>query len=96
MSDIEELAKRIADQVRPAVPINVALWDAADIAGYLRRSTAVVREHVVCLPDFPRPIRLPGRGGVGKSHPLWKAVEVIEWAESHHESMARGRPRKTG
>lgn len=96
MSELEQLAKRIADQVRPAVPIDVALWDASDIAGYLRRSASVVREHIACLPGFPKPIRLPARGGTGRGHPLWKAKEVIAWAESYSEEKAVGRPRKAG
>lgn len=95
MSELEALAKKIADQVRPAVPIDVALWDTSDIAGYLRRSTSVVREHIVCLPTFPRPIRIPGRGD-GRGQPLWKAKEVIAWTEAHRDEAARGRPRKAG
>lgn len=91
---IDELAQEIANRVRPAVPIDVALWSTEDIAGYLRRSADVVRERIVCLPTFPKPIRLPAnRKGAKSSHPLWKASEVIAWTESHRE-QAVGRPRK--
>lgn len=99
MSDItiEELAKQIADHVRPAVPIEYALWDIADIAGYLRKSAQVVRERIACLPDFPKPIRTPARreGKITRGHPTYKAIEVIRWNEGHRE-QGEGRPRKAG
>jgi hypothetical protein len=65
---------------RDAVPIAVALWDTEEIAMYLRRSINRVRSDIVCLPTFPRPIRLPVHG---KSQALYKAREVVAWAESH-------------
>ena len=65
---------------RDAVPIAVALWDTEVIAMYLRRSINRVRSDIVSLPTFPRPIRLPVHG---KSQALYKAREVITWAESH-------------
>ena len=50
MSDfnIEDLARQIADYVRPAVPIEYAVWDVQDVAGYLRKSAQVVRP-IHCL-----------------------------------------------
>jgi len=36
-------------------------------------------------PGFPQAIYLPTRSGKGRSHPLWKAAEVIKWAEGHQE-----------
>ncbi len=98
MSDvnIEEFAKQIAGHVRPAVPIEHALWDTQDIAGYMRKSAQVVRERIACLPNFPQPIRVPSKRGdkMISGHPLWKAKEVIDWTESHREKI--GRPRKAG
>jgi hypothetical protein len=46
----------------------------------MRRSINRVRSDIVCLPSFPRPIRLPVHG---KSQALYKAREVIAWTESH-------------
>jgi hypothetical protein len=92
---IEELAKQIAEHVRPAVPIEHALWDVADIANYLRRSPATVRERIVCLPGFPKPFRTPTlrEGEQTRGHPTWKAMEVIEWNQQYRDN-AQGRPRK--
>lgn len=92
---LDDLARQIADRVRPAVPIEYAVWDVQDVAGYLRKSPQVVRERIVCIPDFPRPIRTPStRGGkISSGHPTWKAIEVIRWNEGHRD-MNPGRPRK--
>lgn len=56
---IERLAIAVAGHVRQSIPLNVALWDVELIAQYLVRSPQVVRERVVTLPDFPKPIRIP-------------------------------------
>lgn len=84
MSEIEEFARKIAEAVRPTLPVEIDLWDVKTIAAYLKRDTAVVRERIVCLPSFPAAIRLPNIKGQ-RMHPLWKASEVIAWAESHRE-----------
>jgi len=78
-----ETIDRLADAVLKRagqMPISVALWDTAAIGVYLGRSINRVRTDIVCLPTFPRPIRLPVPG---KSQALYKAREVIAWAESH-------------
>lgn len=94
---IEELAAQIAQQIRPTVPIEHALWDAGDIACYLRRSPAVVRERIACLPGFPKPYKLPAKreGRITQGHPVWQAIEVINWVKSHRDQVV-GRPRKAG
>lgn len=76
---IEQLAESVVERARQ-IPISVALWDTAAIGAYLSRSVNRVRTDIVCLPSFPRPIRLPVPG---KSQALYKAREVIAWAESH-------------
>jgi hypothetical protein len=49
---IARLAAELAKQLRPALPIEIDLWDIATIATYLKRSESVVRERMACLPDF--------------------------------------------
>lgn len=66
----------------PVVPLSDQLWGTTQIGAYLRRSTDNVRKEIVCLPSFPRPIRLPVHG---KAQALYKAREVIQWAESHQD-----------
>lgn len=90
MSEVE-LVEKIADAInklaRPAIPLAVDLWDIATIAQYLKREPQVVRERIAVLPSFPQPIRLPAVKG--RAHPLYKATEVIAWAESLQERKTR-------
>lgn len=86
---ITKLAAAIGQQIRPAIPLEVDLWDVATIAQLLKRSEDQVRERVVCLPDFPKAIRLPAGSG-GRSRPLWKATEVIAWADRYREVKTKG------
>lgn len=65
---------------RPMIPLANDLWDTAHVATYLKRSPDNVRKEIVVLPSFPRPIRLPVHG---KAQALWKAIEVMRWAESY-------------
>ncbi|PIL44007.1 hypothetical protein CR105_16100 [Massilia eurypsychrophila] len=64
----------------PALPASVDLWDTRHVAAYLKRSIDNVRKEIVTLPGFPAPIRLPVHG---KAQALYKAREVIRWAESY-------------
>ena len=80
---LEKLLERLTAVIQPPAPpqpISIALWDTNDIAGYLHRSKDRVYSDIVCLPSFPRPIRLPVKG---RAQALWKAREVIAWAEKH-------------
>jgi len=94
---IERIAAAVADHVRPALPVSVALWDVDRIAEFLVRSPKVVRERIVTLPDFPKAIRIPsvqsGGSAPARAQPRWKALEVLAWAESYRD-QPRGRPRK--
>ena len=63
-----------------AIPQDKRLWRAEEIADYLRRSVSYTRNQITCLPSFPKAIRLPGNG-----RPLYRAKEVIKWAESFEE-----------
>lgn len=84
MSEIDKLLEAI-DKLSPRIPVTVDLWSVREIAAYLKRSEPVVRERITALPGFPQAIRLPVVGGKGRGQPLWKASEVIAWAESHQE-----------
>ena len=84
----QSIVSAIAEALRPSpAPVDRQLWDSLDVARYLRRSQQVTVERIVCLPDFPSGIRIGGNG-----RPLWKAAEVMQWAESQTEKA--GRPRR--
>lgn len=84
---VERITAAINNLARPAIPLAVDLWDIATIGQYLKREPQVVRERIAVLPSFPRPIRLPAQRG--RAHPLYKATEVIAWAEAHQERRTK-------
>jgi hypothetical protein len=84
--DIDKLAAALAEQLRRAIPLSVDLWDLETIGRYLKRDPESVRTRIACLPDFPKAIRLPSLTG-HRAHPLYKAAEVIEWAEGHRDRV---------
>ena len=78
---LEKLLERLTAAIpAPTQPISIALWDTKEIAAYLHRSVDRVYSDIVCLPSFPKPIRLPVKG---RAQALYKAREVIAWAEKH-------------
>jgi len=81
---ITRLAAELAKQLRPALPVEIDLWDIATIATYLKRSESVVRERMACLPDFPKAIRLPSTRSV-RGQALYRAKEVIQWAAQYQD-----------
>lgn len=72
---VEEFVQELLRRMPPQLPVDIALWNADDIATYLRRQGSTVRCTILNRPDFPKPIRIEERG-----YPLYKASEVIEWA----------------
>ncbi|MEX1197836.1 MAG: hypothetical protein WEB57_08265 [Pseudohongiellaceae bacterium] len=55
------------------------LWDAQDIADYLKLAKSTVKSHIVCKPDFPKAIKI-------NSVRRWEPEEVIAWARKHRSS----------
>lgn len=51
-----------------------ALWDADDIAVYLKVAPRTVAEKYAKLRDFPPAIKIGGQS-------RWKPEEIMEWAE---------------
>jgi hypothetical protein len=84
---IEQLIERLA---APTLPVSNDLWDTKYIGAYLKRSVTTVRDRIVVRPDFPKAVRLERRGDA-----LYKAREVIAWAESHQEKLPTPRRART-
>lgn len=81
---IDRLAAAVAQHLQPAIPLAVDLWDIKKVAALLKRSEAHVREHMACLPDFPKAIRLP-TARAGRSQALYKATEILAWTEKYQD-----------
>ena len=81
---IQQMAAAVAQHLQPAIPVNVDLWDVATIARVLKRSESQVRNRLICLPDFPKAIRLPVEGG-GRGKPLYRANEVLDWTRKYQD-----------
>lgn len=83
MSEKEILAsilQKLSEKAtQAAIPVEVDLWDTEHIAAYLKRSYTTVRDKIIVRPDFPKPIKI--NPTQERSHPLYKAREVIRWAE---------------
>jgi len=81
---IQRLSAALAGQLQPPIPVDIDLWDVATIARVLKRSESQVRNRLICLPDFPRAIRLPVAGG-GRGQPLYSAAEILEWVKKYQD-----------
>lgn len=85
MSEVDMVAKLVEaleKLQKPTIPLAVDLWDMEMLGQYFKRNPQVVRQNIACLPSFPKAIRLPTKA---KSHPLYNAKEVIDWAQKQRE-----------
>jgi hypothetical protein len=88
---LDQIATALAAKIVPSYPVEIDIWGAKEVAGFLKVSPQQVLTRYACLPDFPKTIRLPS-SGQGKGHPRWRAKEVIHWAFGYGEN-SNGRPR---
>ena len=78
---IDKLAAALAAQLPPPIPVEIDLWDVGTIARLLKRNESQVRNRMVCLPDFPKAIRLP----VSSGPRLYRAAEVLAWVSKYQD-----------
>lgn len=80
MTTDELLADILAELRRQRQPtgLDAALWDADDVAAYLRVERRYVQERLSKQPGWPAAIRLTD---TGKGSARWRAREVIAWAQ---------------
>lgn len=84
---IEKLARAVAAHIPAQIPVDIALWDSADCAAFMRISKTHFMQYVAPQPGFPHAIRIPKSDGK-TGQPRWKAKEVIEWADGYQEKRA--------
>lgn len=80
-----QIMEAVAKHFGTRIPIEIDLWSGDEIAAYLKKERRTVMERIVCLPSFPRAIRLPTATG-GSAQPLWQAKQVIAWALSYQDT----------
>lgn len=87
MTTDQLLADILAELRRQRQPtsLDAALWDADDVAAYLRVERRYVLERLAIRPDWPAAIRLTD---TGKGSARWRAREVIAWAQRRKERAA--------
>lgn len=88
---IDQIAVALSSRIQPVYPVEIDIWSAKEVAGFLKVSPQQVLARYACLPEFPETIRLPSEGQ-GRGHPRWRAKEIVQWAFSYSEN-AIGRPR---
>jgi predicted DNA-binding transcriptional regulator AlpA len=62
------------------LPLDATWLDAEAVGMMLGYKTRIVRERIACLPGFPVPARINGRG-----LPRWNAAEVDAWMRAQRE-----------
>lgn len=72
------LLKQILTELRRQ-SVGADLWDMEDIAAYLDMSVSHVRQRVVAVSSFPRPVIIPAKDTGGTKR--WRAKEVRTWQE---------------
>lgn len=68
-----------------SIPIIARYWNAKSVAICLDCSVSQVNDRYAPMPDFPKARRFPTVDN-RKSHPKWKAIEIIEWADKWKEN----------
>ncbi len=86
---MEKLLLEILNELRPQRAEDNELWNADDIAQYLRLSRSSIQSWVICRKDFPRPraVRIPTESGLGGRR--WYAKEVEYWISRNREPVIR-------
>lgn len=81
LADVELVIERLIAKLQQPiqVPISVARWDVKTCASFMRVSESRFRQNYASREDFPKPARLPYKGGRGQ--PIYKAQEVIDWVD---------------
>lgn len=87
MSEIEALAAAIAKTMRPPCRLILTCGGPKECASFFKCSEMHFVKFVKTHPKFPRPISVPlskpGKDGkVMRMHDRWKAMQVIEYADS--------------
>ena len=81
---MKNVIQEILEELRYQGRNNDALWDANDIARYMRLSKSTVQSRIICKRNFPRALRMP-TSDTGMGGRRWLAKEVKQWVMRHRE-----------
>ncbi|WP_241086826.1 helix-turn-helix transcriptional regulator [Candidatus Vondammii sp. HM_W22] len=81
---IKHIAQEILEELRYQGRNNDALWDADDIARYMKLSKSTVQSRIICKQNFPRALRMP-TSETGMGGRRWLAKEVKQWVMRYRE-----------
>lgn len=84
--NVEKLLLEILNELKAQSAEQTDLWQASDIARYLRLSTSSVQSRVITRKDFPRAVVIPTDGGSGGRR--WYAKEVKHWISRNREPLS--------
>lgn len=70
------------DEIKPSpATIEFQLWNIEEVSAYLRVPMRYGRDFLIAQPDFPRPVLLPSMGTARGGRRVWKAKDIIKWAD---------------
>lgn len=80
---IAKIDELIAATREASVPAPMRWAGTEAVAAMFGFKSSYFLEHIAALPDFPRPLRVQGRG-----NPKWNVAEVDAWARKHRDAHA--------
>lgn len=86
MEPLLETMRAMLEELRRQNKRDDDLWDADDIAHYMKLEKSTVQQRILRKPNFPRPVLLQTSldgGGGGKR---WVPKEVKQWTMKHKQS----------
>ena len=79
------ILEAILAEIKSQNIMSYEIWNADDIAKFLRLSKSSVQSRIICRTDFPRPIRIPTADGAGGRR--WYSKEVKVWISGNREPL---------
>jgi len=88
MKNMEErILTEILSELKTQNASTSELWDARDIANYMRLSRSSIQSRVITRKDFPRAVVIPTSDTGGGRR--WYAKEVKEWLSRNREPLRK-------
>ena len=79
----EKILLEILNELKSQRAVTSELWNANDIARYMRLSLSSIQSRVICQKSFPRALRIPTQNGSGGRR--WYSREVKSWLRENRD-----------